>query len=513
MPLPSHPGPATGRAATLRRAIALASAAAAVLLLVLGQPSPGLAVGGPAAPVGAVARSVAADVAADVAAKDVDVVGTVDCGLPSGRRCSLGDALVLWTTDVTGTYEAVRIDIGWIRGKLPALDQDDEITLSVELLPDGTLRALSVISARRREGTVNQGLSTASRAVAESRRDRGEQQDRDPTVVRAATGAVRGVVLNALTNAPVSGATVRLLGTVAAATSDGAGAFVLASVEDPGSYQLEASAPLFASQAVPVLVASGGVTQVTVLLQPLPGVLSGLVRSVQDGTPIPNATVQVAGFSAATNAGGGFAIGGIPPGAYQATATAPGRIGQALPVTIAGGATAQLTFDLATAFPNLTFTLVWGPQPADLDAHLSGPASGGGRFHAYFLVPNPETYAGVTADAQAGFGPEQIIVRQDPVTQQYVAGSYHFWVDNPNVGVGPNYDGSQARVIVNRDGLLLGVFDVAAAAGDPNLRLWHVANVQLDAAGNATIQPVQQFTAGDSFVVLAPPYGPKPPRR
>jgi hypothetical protein len=64
-------------------------------------------------------------------------------------------------------------------------------------------------------------------------------------------------------------------------------------------------------------------------------------------------------------------------------------------------------------------------------------------------------------------------------------------------------------VIVNRDNVLVGVFDVANATGDPNARLWHVVNVQIDAAGNVTAQPVQQFTNGDGFNVLSPPYGNK----
>lgn len=366
-------------------------------------------------------------------AKDVDVTGTVECGIPSGQRCDVGDTLVLLTDSVTGVNEPIPIDISWIKKKLPALDQDDEITLSVELLPNGVLKALSVISAKKRDGTVNQGLSTATKDVMESRRDRGEQQDEDTNVVRPSEGGVSGRVVNELT-----------------------------------------------------------------------------------GAPIPGATVRLNGFTATTDAAGGFSLGGIPPGSYQVEASAPGFTSQTQPVTIQTTGTAQLTFFLETAFPNLTFTLVWGAQPPDLDAHLSGPATPAppSRFHAFFLDPNPETYVSLTVDDQDGFGPERIVVRRDPATNQYVAGDYHFWVDNPNgPPVGPNYTGSQARVIVNRDGQLLGVFDVSAATGDPNLRLWHVVNVQIDAAGNATVQPVQQFTSGDNFVVLSPSYGPKPPRR
>src|SRR5258707_11598576 len=72
-----------------------------------------------------------------VYAKEVDVIGTVDCGQRSGKRCSFDNTLVLRTDSLTGELAPARIDITWIKGLLPGLDQDDEITLTVELLPDG----------------------------------------------------------------------------------------------------------------------------------------------------------------------------------------------------------------------------------------------------------------------------------------------------------------------------------------------------------------------------------------
>src|SRR5204863_1155330 len=93
-------------------------------------------------------------------AKEFDVDGSVDCGIPSGKRCDIGDTLVLMTDDVSGLNELVPIDVSGIKKKLPALDQDDEITLCVETLPDGTLKAQCVISAKKRDGTLNQGKRT-----------------------------------------------------------------------------------------------------------------------------------------------------------------------------------------------------------------------------------------------------------------------------------------------------------------------------------------------------------------
>ena len=96
-----------------------------------------------------------------------------------GKRCSLDDTLVLRTDQIAGQLAPAKIDISWIKGSLPALDQDDEITLTVQLLPNGTLQALSIVSDKARSGTLNQGLSTGSVEIGESRSERARRQDED----------------------------------------------------------------------------------------------------------------------------------------------------------------------------------------------------------------------------------------------------------------------------------------------------------------------------------------------
>src|SRR5262249_31055325 len=110
-------------------------------------------------------------------AKEVDVVGTVDCGQRSGRRCDVRELLSLWTDSLSGRPERATIDVSWIRATLPALDQDDEITVLVEVHADGVLQALNLVSDAPRSGSVNPGASTGSREVTEARHDRGAAQD------------------------------------------------------------------------------------------------------------------------------------------------------------------------------------------------------------------------------------------------------------------------------------------------------------------------------------------------
>jgi uncharacterized protein YfaP (DUF2135 family) len=373
--------------------------------------------------------------AGTIFAKEIDLTGTVDCGQRSGKRCSLDDTLVLLTDQVAGVLAPAKIDITWIKSSLPALDQDDEVTLTVQMRPNGTLQAVSILSDKSRSGTVNQGISTGSAEIGEARHDRAQRQDED-----------------AVQSSP-----------------------------DPSAQVVSA------------------------------GTLAGTVVNLLSGAPIAGATVTVNGITGTTNGSGAFTVSGIAPGTYQASASASGFVTRIQMVTIAAGTTTQATFSLVTAFQDVTITLIWGSQPTDLDAHLSGPASGGGRFHAFFLNPNPEQYVSLTARDDDGFGPEQIVIKRNPATGLYVPGDYHFWVHN--FSGTPSFNGSQARVVVNKDTQFLGVFDVNAASGSPQEELWYVINVQIDGAGNVTLVSVQLFVddagQGSFQVLVAPPYGPK----
>ena len=293
-------------------------------------------------------------------AKEFDVIGTVDCGIPSGRRCDLDDTLVLLTDSVSGLNELVAIDISGIKRKLPALDQDDEITLCVQTVPnDEKLRATCVISAKRREGTNNQGSSTGSREVTESRSDRGRQQDKDQPPTRPTGGGVIAVVVNQLTAAPIPGATVRIAGFTL--TTDATGRVSVFFDLDPGLYPIEASAPQFFPRSQQVEIRSAETTQVTIPLQPLPGVLTGIVRSLIAGNGIPARDGHAERLHGADGRGRGVQHWrGAARDVSGNGCRAPGFISQTQPVTILPTQATTVTFNLATAFPNLNFTLVWG---------------------------------------------------------------------------------------------------------------------------------------------------------
>ena len=102
------------------------------------------------------------------------LVGLVDCGLTSGRACSIGDTLVLVSND-SGTSTRYLIDLSWLDpDDLDRIDQDAELSVEVERLPDGRLMATSLANVSDRSGTSNPGLvgARASKPVGTDDDDR-----------------------------------------------------------------------------------------------------------------------------------------------------------------------------------------------------------------------------------------------------------------------------------------------------------------------------------------------------
>jgi uncharacterized repeat protein (TIGR01451 family) len=106
------------------------------------------------------------------------LVGTADGGVPSGRRLVLGHTLVIVSTD-SGAPVRYTIDLRWVRDSLPAIDQDDLLEVEIQVLPDGTLVATSIVNVSDRSGSVNQGQSTGSRTSFEAPRSNVNDKDKN----------------------------------------------------------------------------------------------------------------------------------------------------------------------------------------------------------------------------------------------------------------------------------------------------------------------------------------------
>ena len=117
--------------------------------------------------------------------------------------------------------------------------------------------------------------------------------------------------------------------------------------------------------------------------------------------------------------------------------------------------------------PPITISLTWGTRPADLDAHLSGPAGSGSiRFHLYWSNTRATPFTSISDDD--GNGPETVTITKNPATGTWVAGEYHVWAHN-YIG-NPGFADSSAKITVKRGTQTLGVYNVADATGAPSAR-------------------------------------------
>ncbi|MFC4098834.1 carboxypeptidase regulatory-like domain-containing protein [Paenibacillus xanthanilyticus] len=134
---------------------------------------------------------------------------------------------------------------------------------------------------------------------------------------------VTGTVLGA-DGSPIPGANVDIVDPfgqlVTTTTTDAAGNYAFNNLA-PGSYRVRASAPNFSAAQVGVTLAAGEASVVNLILQPEPGVLTGIVHTAAD-TPLAGTSIRVVtneGITIATaftDSAGAFTIPSLPPNSY-----------------------------------------------------------------------------------------------------------------------------------------------------------------------------------------------------
>lgn len=396
--------------------------------------------------------------------KDFALSGTVDCGVPSGARCPRGRTMGLWTDEMGGGMQRVTVDVSWIMDKLPTLDGDELVVFEVQDdRSDGVLQAIGVVSSGNDvRGTENPGRSDGHPVREQPKHD---EKDRATPTPASATAT------------PVpSGATA----TAQSATS----------TPSPTSGGAATPTPTATTTAPPGPVSAIG----------------GFVRNATNGQPISGATVQVQGSGAATtDAAGRFDIADVPTGSHTLQTTATGFTTDTRTINVVEGQNPELSIALVpiTNAAEIRLVLTWGSQPADVDAHLSGPTTEGGRFHISFLDrehPDVIPYVGLDVDDVSSFGPETITIRRNPATNQFVAGEYRYWLHN--FSTTPELDVSGARVTINQGGAQLAEYVISGSPANPSQDIWHVVNLTVDAAGNITRTSIQQYKAGDHNTAL-----------
>jgi hypothetical protein len=209
-------------------------------------------------------------------AREFEIDGTADCGLKSGKHCSIDNSLALFTDDVSGEKQRVEIDVRWVKDRLDKVDQDDHVCLIVEDRGGGRLRATGYSqTCKFDDGTVNPGLSTGSQKVSEQP-DRNQDDDHDNTFIPLAgtpiptgpPGAVTGIVTNALDGQPIAGATVRVDNATASATTDSSGRFTISNAPS-GSQTLRTTASGFVTEVRTITIPVGGTVDQAISLTPV----------------------------------------------------------------------------------------------------------------------------------------------------------------------------------------------------------------------------------------------------
>jgi hypothetical protein len=261
-----------------------------------------------------------------------------------------------------------------------------------------------------------------------------------------------------------------------------------------------------------------GWTGIQIVVQVSCGNLVGVVTDFDTGQPIAGATVTLVstGQTTTTDAQGNFTFTCVKPaGQYAVTASAPGYTEELEVGTVpASGNSNPVNIKLhRVSVMAYTIKLTWGMQPADLDAHLSGPDPAGGRFHLFYgnrLTP-PVSFADLDTDDTSSQGPEVITIRRSPATAAgtFVPGQYRYWVHNYSglFNSAAVFAGSNAVVVVSAidaggNATPIGLPLEVLNATPPEDDLWHVIDLTIDAAGNITTQVVQTFQSGTQTTVL-----------
>ncbi|MGE0797590.1 MAG: carboxypeptidase regulatory-like domain-containing protein [Lautropia sp.] len=232
-----------------------------------------------------------------------------------------------------------------------------------------------------------------------------------------------------------------------------------------------------------------------------PSTISGRVLNATSGEPIAGASVSaspgqsIIQFSLAgsttSNAQGEYSLAGIPAGTYNIRTAAVGfQTCNRTVVSVGPPAVAnQDVFCAPTGDGNaqtIRIVLSWGQEPADLDAHLTGPNADASRFHIYFSSRESAT-AKLDRDNTNSFGPETVTITQTN------SGDYRYSVhDYTNRG-------SASSTALARSGAKVDVYTVDSTTTYyvPNQpgNLWTVFEITGLGTGRPQFNPINRMGA------------------
>ncbi len=156
------------------------------------------------------------------------------------------------------------------------------------------------------------------------------------------------------------------------------------------------------------------------------GDLAGRVIDATTGDPLAGAAVSIRRHyhnmtgrveaQTLSDAQGNFSFAGLEAGAYTVEALQSGYVDGYMEVEVRGNRSNYVgDLPLSPQLPagQVRVVMTWGAQPRDLDAHLTGPATDGGRFHVYWSDMAPYGQgANLDIDDVTSYGPETITITE-----------------------------------------------------------------------------------------------------
>ena len=214
-----------------------------------------------------------------------------------------------------------------------------------------------------------------------------------------------------------------------------------------------------------------------------------------NGVAVPNAEVRIkaadntwSSYGAYSKSDGTFGPIAVEAGvACQAYATKNGiRSATKAFTSGAAGATTDIGNLVLTA-PLVQITLTWGANPADLDSHLTVPASvdAGPRYDLYYgnrsTTPTASwPYVNLDTDDTTSFGPE--------ITSVYklLPGTYRFNVHHYSGSSGISDSSANVNLIISGGGTSA-IYNFTPPGGMTAVDdVWQVCDITVDANGNVT---------------------------
>ena len=258
-------------------------------------------------------------------------------------------------------------------------------------------------------------------------------------------GTLEGVVRNFVSGLGIAGATINVYddATLIATTTTDANGNYSVEVDTGNDYTVEIdSAGFIPATYNSVDIVADETTILEAILQ-IPdsfvgnGTVSGTIKDSLTGNGLAGVTVNLrAGLNTqtgavvttgTTNGAGLFSIANVPTGYYTAELAKTGYIIAFISIYSLGGQTTgdqNASISPVLAAGETRIVLTWGGAPSDLDSHLTGPTTSGGRFHIYCVGTsvNDGTVAQLDADDTTSYGPETVTIS----TQ--IAGVYRYSV-------------------------------------------------------------------------------------